>query len=110
VIDVNLLGVFTDYRVTLPELIKTKGSFVNIPSVMGLVAGARVVAYTSSKFGLVGLNKGMTLDYAKDGVRVNAICPGFVNTPLVQRSRSMAGTRPLRSDNRGSAFGAGTTK
>ena len=91
VIDVNLTGTFIVSRATLPELIKTKGSIVNIASVMGLVAGAGVIAYTSSKFGVVGLTKGMALDYARGGVRVNAVCPGFVNTPLVQHHLVQSG-------------------
>lgn len=70
-------------RAGIPHLKKAAGSIINIASVWGLEAGDRAVAYCASKGGLVLLTRAMALDHAKDGVRINAVCPGGVDTPML---------------------------
>ncbi len=79
----NLDVPFYLSRAALPWLLQTEGSVVNIASDWGLVGGERAAAYCASKGGLVLLSKAMAKDHARDGVRVNAICPGDVDTPML---------------------------
>lgn len=81
-IDVNLSGVFRMCKGALPELIRSRGNIVTIASVNGLNGAPARAGYGASKGGVVILTKGMALDHAKDGVRVNAICPAFIVTDL----------------------------
>ncbi len=78
----NLTSVFLCAKYALPELIKSRGNIVNIASVTGLQGARNRAAYGASKGGVVLLTRGMALDYARHGVRVNAVCPGFVETDL----------------------------
>jgi NAD(P)-dependent dehydrogenase (short-subunit alcohol dehydrogenase family) len=80
---VNLDVPFYLSRAALPFLLKTAGSIVNIASDWGLRAGADHVAYCSSKGGLVMLTRAMAKDHARAGLRVNAVCPGDVDTPML---------------------------
>ena len=80
--EVNLTAVFHMCKHALPELIKSRGNIINIASVNGLNGAPARAAYGASKGGLVILTKGMALDHAGQGVRVNAICPAFVETDL----------------------------
>ena len=80
---INLDAPFFLSRAALPHLTKTEGSIVNISSYWGLQAGEAVVAYCVSKGALNMLTKAMAKDAAADGVRVNAICPGGVDTPML---------------------------
>jgi NAD(P)-dependent dehydrogenase (short-subunit alcohol dehydrogenase family) len=103
VLSVNLTGVFLCMKHELPHLVKSGGSLVNIASVAGLSGGIMGSAYFASKHGVVGLTRAAALEYAQKGVRVNAIAPGIVDTPMTQRSighdeRAMArakGMHPL---------------
>ena len=70
-------------RAALPHLLKSEGSIVNISSVWGLEGGDRAVAYCASKGGLILMTRAMALDHAADGLRINAICPGGVDTPML---------------------------
>lgn len=70
-------------RAALPYLLKSEGSIVNIASIWGLEAGDRAVAYCASKGGLILMTRAMALDHAADGLRINAICPGSVDTPML---------------------------
>ena len=80
---VNLDVPFYLSRAALPYLLGTAGSIVNIASDWGLRAGADHVAYCASKGGLVMLTRAMAKDHAREGLRVNAICPGDVDTPML---------------------------
>lgn len=83
VIAVNLTGVFQMMRAALPGLVETRGAIVNIASAAGLVAAPYAAAYSASKHGVVGLTRTIATEYATRGVRVNAVCPGAVDTPLI---------------------------
>jgi meso-butanediol dehydrogenase/(S,S)-butanediol dehydrogenase/diacetyl reductase len=82
---VNLSGVFYMSREAMPHLIETKGSILNMASTASLVGQAYNAMYCATKGGVLMLSKSMAVEYAKQGVRVNAICPGAVNTPLTER-------------------------
>jgi NAD(P)-dependent dehydrogenase (short-subunit alcohol dehydrogenase family) len=81
-LDVNLTSAFLCSKAALPELIKTKGNIVNIASLAGLRGAPGNAAYGAAKGGMVILAKDMAVDYAPQGVRVNAICPAYVETDL----------------------------
>jgi NAD(P)-dependent dehydrogenase (short-subunit alcohol dehydrogenase family) len=80
---VNLDGVFLSMKAEIPAMLGGRGSIINISSVMGTVAVSGACAYVASKHGVVGLTKAAALDYAKDGIRVNAVAPGYVDTPML---------------------------
>ena len=81
---VNTRGVFNITRAFLPRMLERKqGVIVNIASIAGLVGLRDRLAYCASKFAVVGMTKAMALDHARDGIRINAICPGRVETPYV---------------------------
>ncbi len=80
---VNLDVPFYLSRAALPHLLLTEGSIVNIASDWGLKGGKNAAAYCASKGGIVLLTKAMALDHARDGVRVNAVCPGDIDTPML---------------------------
>ena len=87
VIAVDLTGTFSCMRYELPEIVKAGGgTIVNCASVAGLRGAPKVSAYTAAKHGVVGLTKAAAREYAAAGVRVNAICPGTVDTPMFRES------------------------
>jgi NAD(P)-dependent dehydrogenase (short-subunit alcohol dehydrogenase family) len=81
---VNLTGPFLVSQTALPSLLERKGCIVNVASIAGLRGQAYTAAYCASKGGLVLLTKSMGLELASRGVRVNAVCPSSVMTPLIQ--------------------------
>ncbi len=84
VLAVNLTGAYLCSRQVIPEMIRAGGgSIVCVSSVAGVTAQAGQAAYHASKHGLIGLVRAMALDHARDGIRVNAVCPGAVDTPLL---------------------------
>ena len=87
---INLDVPFYLSRAALPHLQNTQGSIINIASNWGLKAGANAVAYCASKGGLVMMTKALALDTAADGIRVNAICPGSVDTPMLSAGAELA--------------------
>jgi len=80
---INLDVPFYLSRAALPHLLETAGSIVNVASDWGLRAGADHVAYCTSKGGLIMLTRAMAKDHARTGLRVNAVCPGDVDTPML---------------------------
>jgi meso-butanediol dehydrogenase/(S,S)-butanediol dehydrogenase/diacetyl reductase len=78
----NLTTAFTMSRECLPALIEAKGQIVVISSIAGLFAGPSVAGYTVGKHALVGLARSLARDYGRHGVRVNVVCPGWVQTPM----------------------------
>lgn len=81
---VNVRGVFNLCKAFLPAMIDRKGgSIINMASIGGVVGIRDRLGYCATKFAVVGITKSMALDHARDGVRVNCICPGRVETPFV---------------------------
>lgn len=78
----NLTTAFTMARECLPALVEAKGQIVVVSSLAGLFAGPSVAGYTVGKHALIGLTRTLARDYGRSGVRVNAVCPGWVQTPM----------------------------
>ena len=84
VIGINLSGVFYGMKYQLPAMLKNGGgSIVNMASILGAVGFATSPAYTAAKHGVLGLTKATALEYSAQGVRVNAVGPGFIHTPMI---------------------------
>lgn len=83
-LDINLSGVMHGTRAALPHLLESEGAIVNVASIYGLVGGPGAAAYSAAKGGVVNLTRQVAVDYASEGVRVNSVCPGFVDTPMTE--------------------------
>ena len=82
VLDVNLTGTMYGTHAALPHLKETGGCVINVGSIYGLVGGPNATAYAAAKAGVANLTRSVAVDYADEGIRVNSICPGFVETPM----------------------------
>ena len=84
VLDVNLTGVFLGMKHQIPRILERDGgAIVNVSSILGYVGFATSSAYVAAKHGVIGLTRAAALEYAAKGVRINAISPGFIETPLL---------------------------
>ena len=84
VININLSGVFYGMQQQITAMLKTGGgSIVNVASVLGAVAFAKSPAYTAAKHGVVGLTQAAALEYGTQNIRINAVGPGFIRTPMI---------------------------
>ncbi len=93
VIDVNLIGVWLCMKYELAQMTKAgSGVIVNISSILGLVGFPQASAYVSAKHGVVGLTKSAALEYSGQGIRINSVNPGFIQTPMLEAAGMTPGT------------------
>lgn len=87
VMNVNLRGQWLCMKYEIPVMLKQEqGAIINISSILGKVGFENTPAYTAAKHGLVGLTKAAALDYSARGIRINAVCPAFIETPMLERA------------------------
>jgi NAD(P)-dependent dehydrogenase (short-subunit alcohol dehydrogenase family) len=86
-IDINLKGVWLSLKYEIRQMLKQGGSgaIVNMASITGMVGAVGAAAYSASKHGVIGLTQTAALENAKSGIRINAVCPGFTETPMADR-------------------------
>ena len=95
VLAVNLTAGFRLARAAVPVMIgRGGGAIVIVASVWGVVAGPAVAAYAAAKGGLINLTRAMAIDHGPDGIRVNAVCPGDIDTPLMREEMRLVGDDP----------------
>lgn len=93
VIDVNLTGAWLCMKYELPIMLRQgKGAIVNMASILGKVGFAAAPAYVAAKHGLIGLTQAAALEYATQNIRINAVCPGFIYTPLLEKAGMQSGS------------------
>ncbi len=90
VLNINLKGAWNAAKAVIPFLQRVGGgTIVNVSSVQALASQQNVLAYTVSKHGLLGLTRSMAMDYAKENIRANCVCPGTVDTPMLKWAASL---------------------
>ena len=110
VLDVNLTGTFRTCMAFRPHLARTKGAIVNIASMNATVALPRIPAYCASKGGVVMLTKALALAWAPEGIRVNAVAPGYIETAINAAGRQIARITGASPTAQHSSAGASRTK
>jgi len=95
-VDLNMKAVFFTTQQCVPELRKSRGNIINVSSVLGLIGGPPgSVVYATTKGAVVQMTRMIALTLVKDGIRVNALCPGWIDTPMIQRDNAIAGDDAL---------------
>lgn len=95
--DVNVKGTFLMSKYAIPSMIANgEGSIINSSSIFGLKAGGGVAAYCAAKAAVIMLTKAMAIDHASQGIRVNCVCPGSVDTPLLKEEMDTLGGESLQ--------------
>jgi NAD(P)-dependent dehydrogenase (short-subunit alcohol dehydrogenase family) len=95
VIDINLSGVFYGMRYQIPAMLERGGSIINLASILGHTGTKSSPAYVAAKHGVVGLTKAAALEYADKKIRINAVGPGYIKTPLVENTLGEAAMQAL---------------
>jgi NAD(P)-dependent dehydrogenase (short-subunit alcohol dehydrogenase family) len=99
VIATNLSGVFYGMKYQIAQMLKNGGgAIVNVASILGAVGFANAPAYTAAKHGVVGLTKTAALEYSAQGVRINAVGPAFIHTPMIAAMETDVGARAMLID------------
>lgn len=98
VINVNLLGVAYGMQAFAPRMLEqgSPASIINTASMLGIIPGAKIAPYCASKYGVVGLSESLNAELAPRGIRVSAICPGIINTPIVAAATMRGETAALQ--------------
>ena len=86
IMDINFKGIFLTTKCAIQELLKTKGNIINISSSLGIVPEKESAIYCASKSAVIMFSKAIALQFPEKGLRVNAICPGPIDTPMLQRA------------------------
>ncbi len=96
VIDINLSAVFYGMRAQIPAMLRRGGgAIVNMASILGQVGFATACAYTAAKHGVLGVTKVAALEYSSQGIRVNAVGPGFIETPMIAHLQEQTETQRM---------------
>lgn len=94
VIVINLTGTFLMCREAIPHLLATRGNIVNVASTAGMTGHPWAAAYAASKGGVIAMTRALAVEYAQQGVRVNSVCPGSIETPITKAFHVPEGANP----------------